>query len=103
MTDCVCATLAEPMVGRSMAEVPELESRVSRVGRGAAALYFRCKDCGTGWEEHWEPFMHVDVSVVMRSQHDAEGRVLDQWYDLRTSKRVVAERPASIERLGEQG
>jgi hypothetical protein len=38
--------------------------------------YHRCALCGQVWEEHWVPFMHADVSFLLKSEVNEDGTLV---------------------------
>lgn len=61
--------------------------------REALVSYYRCRVCGTAWQEQLEPFMHADVRVLLRSVLDERGRPLPLLMDLATKGLAVTVGP----------
>ena len=55
--------------GVTLQEIPDLLPLVKeRPGGDSQRRCFDCSACGQVWEERWIPFMHSDLSVVLKEE-----------------------------------
>lgn len=75
---CPCRSTRAPLAdrGAGLDEAPDLIPFLEPLPaeRDALVSYYRCRVCGTWWQEQLEPFMHADVRVLLRSVLDETGR-----------------------------
>lgn len=85
---CPCRSIPAPLAdrGAGLDEAPELIPFLDPLPaeREALVSYYRCRVCGTWWQEQLEPFMHADVRVLLRSVLDEAGRPLPLLMNLAT-------------------
>jgi len=85
---CPCAALPDETMHTGVCDVPELAACVDPIGvEQGLAVYFRCRICGTHWEENWASAMHASVQLLLRSKLDAHGKPVVQTIDLATRRR----------------
>lgn len=80
-TACTCSTLEEAYVNRTLESIAELRGWTAYDGK-----LHRCTSCGQMWLETWEPFMHTDVPVVLKTWVDENGDHDPVGWDLRTEQ-----------------
>lgn len=63
-----CEQLPDEYAGKSMDDIPELREHVELVSRDPRLWIkrFRCRKCGTIWEESYESKGHANVPAVRK-------------------------------------
>ena len=63
-----CDSLAAEYPGRSVAELPGLESRLDEISRDLSRWLrtFRCRNCGQLWEERYSASGHGEIATTRK-------------------------------------
>lgn len=88
---CACADLDDDLINRRPSDLPALAATLAQLVQytSPTAGYWRCRECGTIWQESVEPFMHADVPILARTTLDARGAPVMVRFDLkRTTPRM---------------
>ena len=71
------------LVNTEVRSRPELAAHLEqRAVKPGDTTYYRCRECGTLWEEQRSAFMHADVDVVLKSVLNTRGEPRAIWYDV---------------------
>ena len=90
---CPCASLPPESMHVDVDARPNLLAVLEPIDREPGlATYFRCRVCGTHWENTVASAMHADVLLFRRSELDEHGRPKRLLIDLATGARVPLRR-----------
>lgn len=90
---CPCATFPDETQNTRVRDFPELDGCLDRAGRELGlAVYYRCRVCGTFWEENLASAMHASVPMLVRSRLDDQGQPLALHIDLAAGTRTAGPR-----------